>query len=120
MRFLSSEIALVHANYGIVDSWRTEVSSMRESIETFVAVKRDNGWFLTAFHITRVQHRNWLQWVLYAIASGGCGGGRKIFNFSAGGVVIGAFLISRGRICRHGSEAAAAIPARTIALRFSR
>ncbi|MFQ4146023.1 SgcJ/EcaC family oxidoreductase [Chlorogloeopsis sp. ULAP02] len=93
MRFLSSEIALVHANYRIVDSWRTEVSSMRESIETFVAVKRDNGWILTAFHITRVQHRNWLQWVLCVIASGGCGGG---------------------------SSEAAAIPARTIALRFSR
>jgi uncharacterized protein (TIGR02246 family) len=121
MRFLSPEIALVHANYGIVDSWRTEVSLMRESIETFVVLKRNGEWLFTAFHITRVQHRNWLQWVLYAIASGGCGGGRKIENFSAGGVVIGAFLISRGRICRHGSNfAAAAIPARTITLHFSR
>ncbi|MBF2007316.1 SgcJ/EcaC family oxidoreductase [Chlorogloeopsis fritschii PCC 9212] len=68
MRFLSPEIALVHANYGIVDSWRTEVSLMRESIETFVALKRNGEWLFTAFHITRVQHRNWLQWVLYAIA----------------------------------------------------
>ena len=55
IRFLSPEIALVHATGGTVARGKSAPSPERDSIQTLVAVKRDGEWRFAAFHNTRVR-----------------------------------------------------------------
>lgn len=69
IRFLSPEIALVHATGGTIFPGEAQPRPSRNSIQTFVATKREGGWRFTAFHNTRILRRSRLQWILYGIAS---------------------------------------------------
>lgn len=53
VRFLSSDVALIHALGGTVMRGKSRPSSERDSIQTLVAVKRGGEWRLAAFQNTR-------------------------------------------------------------------
>jgi uncharacterized protein (TIGR02246 family) len=55
IRFLSPEVALVHATGGTVARGKSVPSPERDSIQTLVAVKRDGEWRFAAFHNNRVR-----------------------------------------------------------------
>jgi uncharacterized protein (TIGR02246 family) len=61
LRFLTPDVAVLHAVGGIRLRWQSRVSPGRVSIQTFVVVKRDGVWRFTAFHNCRVQRRNRFQ-----------------------------------------------------------
>ena len=67
LRFLGPDAALVHATGATLMPGKER--PVRPSIQTLVAVKRDGRWLFTAFHNTRIVHRNALQWLLYGIAT---------------------------------------------------
>ena len=67
-RFLSPDVALMHAVGGTVMRGKSKPSPARDSIQTLVAVKRGGEWRLAAFQNTRVRHmgrsaRNTLIWL---------------------------------------------------------
>jgi uncharacterized protein (TIGR02246 family) len=68
VRFLSPEVALMHAVGSTVMRGKSEPSPERDSIQTLVAVRRDGEWRLAAFQNTRVRRmRNvasFLAWTL--------------------------------------------------------
>ena len=55
VRFLSSEIALVHALGGTVMRGKSAPTADRDSIQTLVAIKSGGQWRLDAFQNTRVR-----------------------------------------------------------------
>jgi uncharacterized protein (TIGR02246 family) len=55
IRFLSPEIALMHAVGGTIMRNKSKPAPERDSAQTLVAVKRDGAWRLAAFHNTRVR-----------------------------------------------------------------
>ena len=55
VRFLSPDIAVMHAVGGTVMRGKTERSPERDSIQTLVATRRDGEWRLAAFQNTRVR-----------------------------------------------------------------
>lgn len=55
VKFSSPDVALVHATGGTVMRGKTKPSPERDSILTFVAVRRGGGWRFAAFHNTRVR-----------------------------------------------------------------
>jgi uncharacterized protein (TIGR02246 family) len=55
MRFLSSDVALVHALGGTVMPEKSVASPERDAIQTLVAVRRNGEWRLAAFQNTRVR-----------------------------------------------------------------
>lgn len=55
MKFLSSDVALVHATGGTVMPGKTKPSQERDSIQTLVAVREGDGWRFAAFHNSRVR-----------------------------------------------------------------
>lgn len=55
IRFLSSEVALLHATGDTVLSGRDRPSKVRDSIQTLVAVKEGTDWKFAAFHNNRVR-----------------------------------------------------------------
>ena len=55
VRFLASDVALIHAAGSTVLAGKPEPSPERASIQTLVAVRRDGEWHFTAFHNTRVR-----------------------------------------------------------------
>ena len=55
VRFLGPDTALVHAVGGTVMRGKTRPSPERDSIQTLVAVRRDDQWRFTAFHNSRVR-----------------------------------------------------------------
>ena len=62
-------VALVHATGGTVMRGKREPSPERDSIQTLVAVKREEGWRFAAFHNTRVRPiglgaRTFLLWAI--------------------------------------------------------
>lgn len=69
IRFLSPEVALVHATGGTIFPGETQPRPSRASIQTLVATKHDGDWRFTAFHNTRILRRSRLQWILYGIAA---------------------------------------------------
>ncbi len=69
VRFLSSDVALVHATGGTLFPKQRDAKARRPSIQTLVAVKQHGEWRFAAFHNTRIVHRNKLQWILYGIGS---------------------------------------------------
>ncbi len=55
VRFLSPDIALMHAVGGTVMHGKSEPSPERDSIQTLVAIRQDGEWRLAAFQNTRVR-----------------------------------------------------------------
>ncbi len=55
VRFLSSDVALVHAVGGTVMRGKSEPALERDSIQTLVAVRRGSQWRLAAFQNTRLR-----------------------------------------------------------------
>lgn len=55
VRFLGSDVAVVHALGGTVPRGKREAAPERESLQTLVAVKRDDRWRFVAFQNTRVR-----------------------------------------------------------------
>ena len=69
VRFLSPDVALMHALGGTVMGGKSRPAPERDSIQTLVAVKCDGAWRFTAFHNCRIVHRNAFQWMLYGLTS---------------------------------------------------
>jgi uncharacterized protein (TIGR02246 family) len=62
-------VALVHATGGTLMRGKSDPSPERDSIQTLVAVKREEGWRFAAFHNTRVRPighgvRSFLIWAI--------------------------------------------------------
>jgi uncharacterized protein (TIGR02246 family) len=55
VRFLTPDVALMHAVGGTVMRGKSKPSPERDSIQTLVAVKRSGEWRLAAFQNTRVR-----------------------------------------------------------------
>jgi uncharacterized protein (TIGR02246 family) len=55
VRFLNPDTALVHASGGTVMRRKTRPSPERDSIQTLVAVRRDDEWRFAAFHNSRIR-----------------------------------------------------------------
>jgi uncharacterized protein (TIGR02246 family) len=55
VRFLSPDIALMHAVGGTVMRGKSEPSPERDSIQTLVAIRQDGEWRLAAFQNTRIR-----------------------------------------------------------------
>jgi uncharacterized protein (TIGR02246 family) len=55
VKFLGSDVALVHATGGTIIRGKTKPSPERDSIQTLVAVRDDGGWRFAAFHNSRVR-----------------------------------------------------------------
>jgi len=55
VRFLSPDVAVVHATGGTVMRGKTKPSPERDSIQTLVAVREEAEWRFAAFHNTRVR-----------------------------------------------------------------
>jgi uncharacterized protein (TIGR02246 family) len=55
VRFLSPDVALMHARGGTVMRGKSRPAPERDSIQTLVAVKRNGEWRLAAFQNTRVR-----------------------------------------------------------------
>ncbi|MDQ3864509.1 MAG: SgcJ/EcaC family oxidoreductase [Actinomycetota bacterium] len=55
VKFLGSDVALVHATGGTVMRVKTRPSPERDSIQTLVAVREGTEWRFGAFHNTRVR-----------------------------------------------------------------
>jgi len=55
IRFLSADVALVHSTGNTILKGKEKPSPERESIQTLVAVRKDNDWKFTAFHNNRVR-----------------------------------------------------------------
>jgi uncharacterized protein (TIGR02246 family) len=69
VRFLSPDVALVHATGSTVFPGEDRPRPSRDSIQTLVAVKREGGWIFTAFQNNRIVRRGPLGWILYGIAT---------------------------------------------------
>ena len=55
VKFLSSDVALIHATGGTVMRGKTKPSPERDSIQTLVAVRDGTEWRFAAFHNSRVR-----------------------------------------------------------------
>jgi uncharacterized protein (TIGR02246 family) len=55
VKFLGSDVALVHATGGTIIRGKTKPSPERDSIQTLVAVRDGGGWRFAAFHNSRVR-----------------------------------------------------------------
>lgn len=68
VRFLGPDVALMHAVGGTVMRGKTEPSTARDSIQTYVAARENGEWHLAAFQNTRVRPINggvsFLLWAL--------------------------------------------------------
>jgi uncharacterized protein (TIGR02246 family) len=56
VRFLTSQVAVMHAIGGTVMPGQTHLESERNSVQTLVAVKRNGKWSLAAFQNTRATY----------------------------------------------------------------
>jgi len=55
VRFLTTDVALVHSRGGVQRSGQSEPSPEQNSIQTFVVVKRKGQWSVASFQNTRIQ-----------------------------------------------------------------
>lgn len=69
MRFLSPDVALLHATGGILMGKQAKVRPGRFSIQTLIATKHNDTWHFTAFHNNRVQRRNTVQNIMFGVAT---------------------------------------------------
>ena len=76
LRFLSPDVAVMHAVGSTVMLGKSEPSPERDSIETLVAVREGGEWRLAAFQNTRVRPMgpNPVAFVLWTLTDPYCGG----------------------------------------------
>lgn len=55
IRYLSPDVALVHATGSVLVAWRSRLPKRRLSRQTMVAVRTDGGWRVAALQNTRVR-----------------------------------------------------------------
>lgn len=55
VRFLSPDVALLHATGGTVMRGRTRAAPERDSVQTLIATCQRGEWRLAAFHNTRIR-----------------------------------------------------------------
>jgi uncharacterized protein (TIGR02246 family) len=55
IRYLSNDVAVVHATGSVLMPWRRSLPRRRLSRQTLVAVRGDNGWRVAALHNGRVR-----------------------------------------------------------------
>jgi uncharacterized protein (TIGR02246 family) len=68
VRFLSSDVAVIHAVGGTVMRGKTEPSPERDSIQTLVATRQNDEWHLAAFQNTRIRPiRNAVTFLVWAL-----------------------------------------------------
>jgi uncharacterized protein (TIGR02246 family) len=70
LRFVSPDVAVVHAEGNTVARRRSAPARERASIQTLVAVRTGSGWRLAAFHNTRIRPMGhsaltFLAWALF-------------------------------------------------------
>jgi uncharacterized protein (TIGR02246 family) len=53
IRFVAPDVAVMHAFGSVLLPWQDAVTPKRRSNQTYVAVRRPEGWRITAFHNTR-------------------------------------------------------------------
>ncbi len=63
LRFLGSDVAVLHATGNVKLRWQSRPAPGRESIQTYVAVKHDGTWRFTAFHNSRILQRDWYHYL---------------------------------------------------------
>ena len=70
VRFLSPDVALIHAVGGTVMRGKSEPSPERDSIQTLVATRQDGVWRFSAFQNTRVRPmgRNASSFLIWALS----------------------------------------------------
>jgi uncharacterized protein (TIGR02246 family) len=56
LRFLTSDVAVMHAIGGTVMAGQTHLEPERNSVQTLVAIKRNGKWSLAAFQNTRATY----------------------------------------------------------------
>ena len=56
VRFLTSDVAVMHAIGGTVMAGQTDLDPERNSVQTLIAVKRNGKWRLAAFQNTRATY----------------------------------------------------------------
>jgi uncharacterized protein (TIGR02246 family) len=56
LRFLTSDVAVMHAIGGTVMAGQTHLEPERNSAQTLVAIKRNGKWSLAAFQNTRATY----------------------------------------------------------------
>lgn len=61
IRFLTSEIAIVHGVGAVRLRWQRKAPKGRESINTNVVIKKNGEWKIAAFHNCRIKNPNWVQ-----------------------------------------------------------
>jgi uncharacterized protein (TIGR02246 family) len=72
IKFLSPDVALIHATGGTVMRGKTKPSPERDSIQTLVAVREGTEWRFAAFHNSRVRPigSNAATFLLWAVTDG--------------------------------------------------
>jgi uncharacterized protein (TIGR02246 family) len=63
LRFLSPDVAVLHATGNVKLRWQSRPAPGRESIQTYVAVKQDGAWRFAAFHNSRILQRDWYHYL---------------------------------------------------------
>jgi uncharacterized protein (TIGR02246 family) len=58
LRFITADVAVLHATGNVRLRWQARPAAGRESIQTYVAVKREGTWQFAAFHNTRILRRD--------------------------------------------------------------
>lgn len=55
VRFITSELALMHADGSVSMPWQSPDAPKRRSLHTYVVVRNDDGWRIAAFQSARVR-----------------------------------------------------------------
>ena len=63
IRFLTPDVAVLHAIGNVRLRWQSRPALGRESIQTYVAVKRNGIWQFAAFHNSRILQRDWYHYL---------------------------------------------------------
>jgi uncharacterized protein (TIGR02246 family) len=63
LRFLASDVAVLHATGNVKLRWQSRPAPGRKSIQTYVAVKQNGMWRFAAFHNARIAQRDWYHYL---------------------------------------------------------
>jgi uncharacterized protein (TIGR02246 family) len=63
IRLLMPDVAVLHATGNVRLRWQSRPAPGRESIQTYVAVKRNGLWQFAAFHNSRILQRDWYHYL---------------------------------------------------------
>lgn len=55
IRYITPDVAIVHATGSVLMPWRSKLPKKRQSLQTIIALRTNEGWRFTAFHNTRVR-----------------------------------------------------------------